>query len=179
MERTAATRAISRDEVTAMLKASREYGLKLPQANGKSASVGFCFGGGESFRLALDAPELNAAVVYYGQSPTDVPPPQPPQTPPPPFVASERLATINTPVLGLYGGIGQDVNVGRTVPPTLEKMRALKKVYEPHIFDGAAHGFLRAQTGNNGANMAASEQAWPMTIAWVKKYTAETAGGTQ
>ena len=178
MERTVATRAVPREEVTAMLKAAREYGLKLPEANGKSASVGFCFGGGESFRLAIDEPGLNAAVVYYGTSPTDVPPPQPPQTPPPAFVASERLGNINAAILGLYGGIGQDVNIGRTVAPALEKMRALKKVYEPHIFDGAAHGFLRAQTGNNGANMAASEQAWPMTVAWIKKYTGAV-GATQ
>jgi carboxymethylenebutenolidase len=171
MERTVATRAVPRDEVTAMLKAAREYGLKLPAASGKSARVGFCFGGGESFRLAIDEPGLNAAIVYYGTSPTDMPPAQPPQTPPP-FLPSERLANINAAVLGLYGGIAQDLNIGRTVAPTLERMRVLKKVYEPHIFDGAAHGFLRAQTGNGGANMTASEQAWPMTLAWIRKYTA-------
>lgn len=179
MERTVATRAIPQDEVTAMLKAAHAYGLKLPAANGKSASVGFCFGGGQSFRLAMDVPTLNAAVVYYGQSPTDVAPLQPPPVPPPPFAPSERLANINAAVLGLYGGIAQDVNVDRTIPATLEKMRVLKKVYEPHILDGAAHGFLRAQTGNNGANMTATEQAWPMTVAWIKKYTAEQSSATR
>ena len=50
-------------------------------------------------------------------------------------------------------------------------MKELGKTYEPHIFEGAAHGFLRAQSGNDGANMKASEQAWPMTVAWLKKYT--------
>jgi carboxymethylenebutenolidase len=185
MARSAATRAIPRPEVTAMLKASRDYGMKLPRANGKSASVGFCFGGGESFRLALDEPGLNAAIVYYGTSPTDVPPappappaaagqPAPPPAPLPAFVPSERLASVNAAVLGLYGGIAQDLNIGRTVPATLERMRALKKVYEPHIFDGAAHGFLRAQTGNMGANMKASQEAWPMTVAWIKKYAGTT-----
>jgi dienelactone hydrolase len=33
------------------------------------------------------------------------------------------------------------------------------------------HGFLRAQTGQNGANMKATEQAWPMTIAFLKNST--------
>ena len=182
MDRVAATRAVPREEVTAMLKAAREWGLKLPNANGKSASVGFCFGGGESFRLALDEPGLNAAVVYYGTSPTDVPPPQPPpgpNDPRPEFVPSPRLANINAAVLGLYGGISQDINIGRTVPATLEKMRLLKKVYDAHIFDGAAHGFLRAQTGNMGANMTASEQAWPLTVAWIKKYASDAAVGTR
>ena len=66
----------------------------------------------------------------------------------------------------------QDIGVGRTIAPTVEKIRALMKTYEPYIFDSAAHGFLRARTGNNGANMKATEQAWPMTIEWLKKYTA-------
>jgi dienelactone hydrolase len=67
MERVAASRALPKDEITAMLKGSREWGLKLSQANGKSASVGFCFGGGESFRFAIDEPNLNEAIVYYGE----------------------------------------------------------------------------------------------------------------
>jgi len=36
----------------------------------------------------------------------------------------------------------------------------LRKTYEPHVYEGAAHGFLRAQGGNNGANMRASQEAW-------------------
>ena len=51
-------------------------------------------------------------------------------------------------------------------------MKQLGNAYEPHVFDGAAHGFLRAQSGNNGANLRASEQAWPLTVAWLKKYGA-------
>jgi carboxymethylenebutenolidase len=174
MARVAATQAVPPAEVTAMLKAAREWGLKVPQANGKSGSVGFCYGGDQSFRFAVDEPGLNAAVVYYGIAPTDQPPVAR-GAPPVPYESSERLANIKAPVLGLYGGIGQDLRVGRAVAPTIEKMRALMKMYEPHILDGAGHGFLRAQTGNNGANMRATEQAWPMTIEWHKKYTAATA----
>jgi carboxymethylenebutenolidase len=178
MERVAAIRMIPQADLTAMLKAAREHALALPGSNGKSASIGFCFGGAQSFRLALDEPNLNAAVVYYGASPTDQPPtPQGQQAPP--FQPTERLSTLNVPVLGLYGGLVQDFNIGRSVAPTFEALRALKKTYEPHIFDGAAHGFLRAQTGNNGANMYASEQAWPMTVAWIKKYASATTGGTR
>ena len=83
---------------------------------------------------------------------------------------SDRLANAKAAVLGLYGGLMQDPRIGASVAPTETKMKALGKTYEPHIFDGAAHGFLRAQTGNNGANMTATEQAWPMTVAWIKKY---------
>ena len=42
-----------------------------------------------------------------------------------------------------------------------------RRTYEPHIFEGAGHGFLRQQAGNANApgNMKATEQAWPLTIA--------------
>jgi carboxymethylenebutenolidase len=169
-EITRAVLAIPAAERTAKLRAAREWALKDPRSNGKSASVGFCFGGSESFSLAVAEPGLNAAVVYYGTAPTDAPPAAR-GTPPGPYVVSESVANVKAPIIGFYGGLMQDARVGNTVAPTEAKMKALGKTYDPHIFDGAAHGFLRAQTGNDGANMKATEQAWPMTIAWLKKYT--------
>ena len=82
---------------------------------------------------------------------------------------SDRLANIKAPVLGLYGAV--DPRIVSSIPATEMKMKELGKVYEPHIFEGAAHGFLRAQSGNDGANMKATQEAWPLTIAWIKKYT--------
>ena len=148
------TLSLSEADLMARVKAAREYGLKLPQANGKSASVGFCFGGAASFTLAANEPNLSAAVVYYGQAPT----------------SEEALARIKAPVLGLYGGLKEDARIGATIAPTEAAMKKLGKAYEPRIFEGAAHGFLRAQTGANGANMKATQQAWPLTVAWIKKY---------
>ncbi len=156
-------------EITAKLEASRAFGMKDSRSNGKTASIGFCFGGAQSFAFAVNQPALSAAVVYYGQAPTDAPPAAR-GTPPAPYEVSERVANVKAPIIGFYGGLMQDARIGNTVAPTEAKMKALGKVYEPHIFDGAAHGFLRAQSGNDGANMKATEQAWPMTIAWLKKY---------
>lgn len=85
------------------------------------------------------------------------------------FTPADTLAQIKAPVLGLYGGA--DARIGATIPATDAKMKALGKPYEPHTFENAGHGFLRAQRGQNGANMKASEQAWPMTIAFLKKHT--------
>ena len=112
---------------------------------------------------------MNAAVVYYGQAPTDAPPAARGAAPTP-YEVSDRVANAKAPIIGFYGGLAQDARIGNTVAPTEAKMKALGKTYEPHIFDGAAHGFLRAQTGNDGANMKATVQAWPMTVAWLKKY---------
>jgi dienelactone hydrolase len=49
-------------------------------------------------------------------------------------------------------------------------MKALGKTYTYSIYEGAGHGFLRQQGGQNGANLTASQQAWPATIAWFRRH---------
>ena len=51
-------------------------------------------------------------------------------------------------------------------------MKELNKSFEPTIYEGAGHGFLRQQEGREGANLKASQQAWPKTIEFLKKHTA-------
>jgi carboxymethylenebutenolidase len=144
-------RTLTPEEVVSKLNAVREHGIKLPASNGKSASIGFCWGGSASFNYAVAQPALNAAVVYYGGSPSD----------------ASAYAKIKAPVLGLYGG--NDARVNATIPTAQENMKG--KVYEAHTFDGAGHGFLRQQSGASGANMKATEQAWPLTLEFLRKHT--------
>ena len=144
-------RTLTPEEVVSKLNAVREHGITLPASNGKSASIGFCWGGSASFNYAAAQPALNAAVVYYGGSPSD----------------PAAYAKIKAPVLGLYGG--NDARVNATIPTAQENMKG--KVYEPHTFEGAGHGFLRQQSGANGANMKATEQAWPLTLEFLRKHT--------
>jgi carboxymethylenebutenolidase len=144
-------RELKPDETTARLNAVREWAIKLPAANGKSGTVGYCWGGSASFAYASAQPGLNAAVVYYGTAPTD----------------EAAIAAIKAPVLGNYGG--DDARVGATVAPTEAAMKKAGKSYEPHTYDGAGHGFLRQQSGKDGANMKATQQAWPRTIAFFKE----------
>ena len=80
-------RTLTPAETNARLNAVREAAVKFPSANGKSATIGFCWGGSASFAYAAAQPLLNAAVVYYGTAPAD-----------------EALAAIKAPVLGNYGG---------------------------------------------------------------------------
>jgi carboxymethylenebutenolidase len=148
----AAISGLARPEVIAALDATRTYGLTLPAANGKSAAIGFCWGGGISFGYAAAQPALDAAVVYYGTSPD-----------------AAALATIKAPVLGLYGG--NDARVDATIEPASAEMKKLGKTYDPHIYEGAGHGFLRQQGGQNGANLKATQQAWPTTIAFLRDHT--------
>ena len=75
------------------------------------------------------------------------------------------LAKIKAPVLGHYGG--DDARVNATIPPAEGEMKRLSKPYEPHIYEGAGHGFLRAQGDRAGANLRATEQSWPLTVAFL------------
>jgi carboxymethylenebutenolidase len=143
-------RALTPEMATARLDAVREYAVKLPSTNGKVATIGFCWGGGKSFSYAATQPSLAAAVVYYG-------------TPP----EAADLAKIKAPVLGFYGG--DDARVTSTVAPAEAEMKKLGKTYEPHVYEGAGHGFLRAQEDRNGANLKATRMAWPRTVAFLRE----------
>ncbi|MGH7177740.1 MAG: dienelactone hydrolase family protein, partial [Tepidisphaeraceae bacterium] len=147
-----AIRALKSDDVMTNLDAVREYAIKLPAANGKSACIGFCWGGANSFAYAAHQPDLNAAVVYYGTSPD-----------------AAALSKIQAPILGLYGS--DDARVNATVAPADAEMKKLGKSYQHHTYDGAGHGFLRAQDGRDGANKRAAEQAWPATIEFLTAST--------
>jgi len=143
-------RGLNREEVFRRLNATAHHAMQLPAAQPVFGSVGFCWGGGMSFAYAVEQPKLKAAVVYYGSSP-----------------ATETLSPIQAPVLGLYGG--DDARVNATIPPAEAEMKKLGKRYEHYEFEGAGHGFLRAQDGREGANARAAEQAWKRMIEFFKK----------
>jgi dienelactone hydrolase len=48
-------------------------------------------------------------------------------------------------------------------------MKKLGKSYEVHVYPGAGHGFLRDQSGRDGANLKATKEAWPRTVAFLKE----------
>ena len=150
-------RGLKPDEVVTKLNAVRAYGMKLPASNGKTATIGFCWGGAQSFAYAAAQPDLNAAIVYYGTSPSEA-------------AAFEK---IKAPVLGLYGS--DDARVNATIEPAVAAMKQGGKTYMPQIYEGAGHGFLRQQDGKDGANMKAAQQAWPATVKFIKDHC-ETEG---
>jgi carboxymethylenebutenolidase len=147
----AATRSLNSADVQRQLYAVAQYGMALPAAQQKYGIVGFCWGGGTSFVHAAHSPMLGAAVVYYGPNPG------------PPTIDSVRA-----PVLGLYGS--NDDRVNSTIPRADSALRARGQTYVYNIYEGAGHGFLRQQGGQNGANLLAAQKAWPATIDWFRKY---------
>jgi carboxymethylenebutenolidase len=122
------TRAVSSlpdPQVLADLDAAADYGKKLPAASGKLFVAGFCWGGGKAFLFATHRHDLSAAFVFYG---------------PPP--AADLMKNITAPVYGFYAG--NDARITATVPKTQDTMKGLGKTYEPVVYDGAGHGFMRA-----------------------------------
>ena len=147
-------RTLNPNDVQRQIAAVGQFGMRLPAARPTYGVVGFCWGGSASFQHAVRSPAgLGAAVVYYGGSPTP-----------------DQLSSVRVPVLGLYGS--DDARVNATVPAADSTMRALGKAFTHHTYEGAGHGFLRAQDGKDGANMAATREAWPTTLAFFRRHLA-------
>jgi len=140
------------EQVTADLVAVADYGKKLAASTGKLFVVGFCWGGGQSFRFATNRPDLSAAFVFYGG------PPDP-----------DAMVRIAAPVYAFYAG--NDARVDATIPTATANMKAAGKVYEPVTYDGAGHGFMRAgeATDASDANKKARADSWVRLKALLEK----------
>ncbi|HEY7547657.1 MAG TPA: dienelactone hydrolase family protein, partial [Blastocatellia bacterium] len=81
----------------------------------------------------------------------------------------DAIARIKCPVYGFYGG--NDARVTETVAPTAELMKQAGKTYEPVVYEGAGHGFMRAGEEANAseANKKARNEGWMRWKALLKK----------
>jgi len=143
-DRVKAVSQLNPDVITSDLNATADYVKKLPAVDGKLAVTGFCWGGGQSFRFATNRHDLSAAFVFYGVTP-------------------KNLSAITAPVYGFYAG--NDARITATVPDTEAAMKKLGKKYDPVVYEGAGHGFMRAgedptRTEGNEANVKARDEAW-------------------
>jgi carboxymethylenebutenolidase len=152
----AATQALYKlppDQVTADLNACADYASKLEACNGKVAAAGFCWGGGQTFRFATNRESLAAALVFYGPAPED----------------KAALAKIKAPVHGFYGENDARINAG--IEKTTAAMKDAGKAYDPVIYKGAGHGFMRAgeMTGAKDDEKKARADAWARIREILKK----------
>jgi carboxymethylenebutenolidase len=141
---TKAIYALAPEQVKLDLDAAADYVLKLEACDGKLSVAGFCWGGSQSFNYAAQRSGLRAAFVFYGGAPTD----------------EAVLAKIQCPVYGFYGE--NDARITGAVPATVEALKKLEKRFEPTIYAGAGHGFVRAGEASDAseANKKAREEAW-------------------
>jgi carboxymethylenebutenolidase len=142
------------------LKSAISYLKGLPTSNGKVGAVGFCWGGRIVMLLDADAPDLDAAVAYYGRISGKATPNQPLQ----PLDLADKM---HAPLLGNFGAEDQGIP-----PSEVDKLRAALKEHgktaELYEYDHAGHAF------NNDTRESyrpeAAKLAFHRTLEWFKKY---------
>lgn len=151
-----ATRAIGQldpTETVAALNAVADYAKKIPAGNGKLAVAGFCWGGTQTWRFAMNRTDLLLACPFYGTAPDD----------------PAGFTRITAPVHGFYGG--NDERVNASLERTTAAMKANNKVFEPVIYDGARHAYMRAGEAADAddANRKAAAESWMRLLGLLRK----------
>jgi carboxymethylenebutenolidase len=118
-----------------------------PQATGRVACMGFCWGGGLTNDVAVNAPDLTAAVPFYGRQP-----------------APEDVPKIKAAMLIHYAGNDERINAG--IPAFEEALKKAGVEYAIHMYEGAGHAFMN-DTGQR-YDKEAAELAWRRTVAFLK-----------
>ena len=124
----------------------------------KIASLGWCFGGGQSLQLALNSQEhpLAATILYYGT----------------PLVTDKQsLSQIKWPVLGIFGDKDEAIPIGE-VNQFRTSLNQSGITNEIHIYNGVGHAFANP-SGDNYAPKETAD-AWQKTLSFLKKYVIET-----
>ena len=123
-------------------------GLRAPGR--RLATLGWCFGGGQSLQATLQAPnEIAGTIIYYGQPVLDV----------------DQLRTLQGPVLGLYAK--QDGWITPDVVKSFQKaMREAGETLEVHSYD-ARHAF--ANPSGERYNSDAARQSWKMVLEFLER----------
>jgi carboxymethylenebutenolidase len=142
-------RELDPDKTREDFVAAVSYLKNRPQSTGKVGCVGFCWGGSMSNQLAIHAPDLSAAVVFYGRSP-----------------ASEDVPKIKVPLLLNYAGLDERINA--TVPAYEEALKAAGVTYTVHMYEGVNHAFHN-DTSVARYDKAAATLAWKRTIDFFKE----------
>jgi len=119
-----------------------------PQATGKVGCMGFCWGGGVTNQVAVRAPDLDAAVPFYGTQP-----------------APEDVPKIKAAMLIHYAGDDERINAG--IPAFEEALKKAGIEYTIHMYEGAGHAFMN-DTGSR-YNKEAADLAWKRTIDFLKE----------
>ena len=130
-------------------QAALAYAKTQPFVNkDRAGMIGFCFGGGITWRMAAATPELKAVAPFYGSPPAD------PKT----------LSNIKAAVLGVYGALDERVNA--SIPSVEAALKEGNVSYQIKVYPGATHAFHNDRRENPPLefNGVAARQAWTDTL---------------
>jgi carboxymethylenebutenolidase len=117
----------------------------------KHGLLGFCWGGEVTFASATQVKSLDAAVVFYGRSPSPL----------------DLVKNIRAPLMAHYGE--KDPGVNKGIDETVAAMKKYNKVYEHKIYAGAQHAFNNDRNAERYHAQAAQE-TWARTLDFLKKH---------
>ncbi len=140
---------LNSEETTKNFVAAVKYLKTHPKSNGKVGCTGFCWGGGITNEVAVNAPDLDAAVPYYGRQPS-----------------VEDVAKIKAPIMAHYAGNDDRINEG--IPAFEEALKKNKIEYQIFIYPGADHAFNN-DTNPDRYNEEAAKLAWKRTVEFFKE----------
>jgi carboxymethylenebutenolidase len=129
-----------------------DYLPSRKDSNGKIGCVGFCWGGGIANSLAVEVPNLKAAVAFYGRQP-----------------AIADVPKIKSAIQLHYASLDERVNAG--AKEYEEALKASGKTYELYMYEGVNHAFHN-DTSAARYNEVAAKLAWQRSIDFFKKYLA-------
>jgi carboxymethylenebutenolidase len=141
-------RGLDQMKTTKNLVAAVKYLKTHPESTGKVGVTGFCWGGGMTGQVAVNSPDVQAAVPFYGRQP-----------------ASEDVSKIKASLLVHYAGEDERINAG--IPEFEDALRKSSVEYDIKIYEGAKHGFMN--NTKDWYNEEAANLAWKRTIAFFKK----------
>jgi carboxymethylenebutenolidase len=141
-------RKLDNEQTKKNFVAAVKYLKTHPNSNGKVGCTGFCWGGAMTNQVAVNAPDLDAAVPYYGSQPSE-----------------EDTAKINAPILAHYAGNDERINAG--IAKFEEALKKFNKEYKMYTYPGTDHGFNN-DTNAGRYNEEAAKLAWERTVAFFK-----------
>ncbi len=127
---------------------SIDYLKNRPESTGKVGCVGFCWGGAMANQLAVNSPDMKAAVAFYGRQPD-----------------AADVSKIKGAVQLHYGGMDERVNAG--IPAYEEALKKANIPYELYVYEGAQHAFHN-DTAPTRYSETAAKLAWQRTVAFLK-----------
>ena len=137
------------EKTTKNFVAAVKYLKTNPLTTGKVGCTGFCWGGAMTNQVAVNAPELDAAVPYYGMQPVEA-----------------DVARIKAPVMAHYAGNDERINAG--IPAFEEALKKYNKEYQIFRYEGASHAFNNDSNAER-YNPEAAKLAWGRTIGFFKE----------
>jgi len=140
---------LDKDKTVKNFVAAVKYLKTQPLSTGKVGCTGFCWGGGMTNQMAVNCPDLNAAVPYYGMQPTE-----------------EQVASIKAPIMAHYAG--DDARINQGIPAFEAALKKYKIEYQIFMYEGAQHAFNNDSNAER-YNEKAAKLAWSRTIAFFKE----------